>query len=359
MKPASGIVVIVSGFPRRSETFALGELDALSRAGLLLAAFATKPGDGGPAHADATRLAPYVRWLAPGDPASQAAEVASVLDGRGAQGVHGYFAHTPADVAQRAAARLRIPFGFSVHAKDVRKVTAGELRDRAARASLVVTCNDDARESLHALGIDARLVPHGVNLARFVATPNIAACPAHLLAVGRLVPKKGFDVLLRALARTRGGCAVSIVGDGPERERLTSLAAELGVADRVTWVGAVTHDHLPAHYREAGAVVVPSVVDESGDRDGLPNVVLEAMASGRLLIASRVGAIEAAVRHDETGWLVSPGDPQALADRLDAVVAMPEQVARLAANGRSCVERHYEIGACSRRFVDVLASAYA
>lgn len=359
MKSASGIVVILSGFPRRSETFALGELDALSRAGLLLAAFATKPGDGGPAHADARRLAPSVTWLAPGDPASQAEHAASVLEGHHVLGVHGYFAHTPADVAQRSAARLNVPFGFSVHAKDVRKLVPRDLRDRAARAAVVVTCNDDARESLRALGIDAQLVPHGVNLTRFVATPYLASCPVRLLAVGRLVPKKGFDVLLRALARTRGGCTLSIVGEGPERERLTTLATELGVADRVTWFGAVTHDHLSAHYRESQVVVVPSVVDESGDRDGLPNVVLEAMASGRLLIASRVGAIEAAVRHDETGWLVPPGDPQALADGLDAVVAIPERVARLAANGRSFVEQHYEIGACSRRFVDVLASAYA
>ncbi len=355
----NGVVVVLSGFPRRSETFALAELDALARAGVLLAAFATKPGDGLPPHADAARLASYVTWLSPGDADAQARESIDTLDGRQPSAVHGYFAHTPADVAERASRRLGVPFGFSVHARDARKVPAGELRERAARAAAVVTCNTDVHDSLAAIGIAAELVPHGVNLARFSPTPLAVTSPIRLLAVGRLVPKKGFDVLLQALALVNTPWRLELVGDGPELSRLLELAERLSIIERIAFNGAMTHETLPRLYAEAHAVVVPSVVDGSGDRDGLPNVVLEAMASGRLVIASRAGAIASAVRDDETGWLVPSGDAAALAARIDGLAADPGRAVALAAAGRACVEREYEGRSCARRFVDVLAARYA
>lgn len=355
----NGVVVVLSGFPRRSETFALAELDALARAGVLLAAFATKPGDGLPPHADAARLASYVTWLSPGDAETQAREIIDALDGRQPSAVHGYFAHTPADVAERASQQLGVPFGFSVHARDARKVPADILRDRAARAAAVVTCNTDVHDSLTALGIAAELVPHGVNLARFTPTPLTVTVPLRLLAVGRLVAKKGFDVLLQALARVSTPWHLELVGDGPELSRLLQSADHLGIIDRITFNGAMTHEMLPRLYAEAHAVVVPSVVDQSGDRDGLPNVVLEAMASGRLVIGSRAGAIASAVHDDETGWLVPSGDAMALAERIERLAADPTRAAALAAAGRACVEREYEGRSCARRFVEILAARYA
>ena len=353
-----GVVVVLSGFPRRSETFALGELGALARAGVLRAAFAIKPGDGLPPHPEAARLAPLVTALPPGDVAVQAAAIARALGGRRPSAVHGYFAHTPAAVAEAAARHLDAPFGFSVHARDGRKVAADTLRERGRRAAAVVTCNTDMHGWLETLGVAAQLVPHGVDLDRFPCRPLAIVPPVRLLAVGRLVPKKGFHVLIRALAAVRTPVALSVVGDGPERPRLTALAQTLGVADRVTWHGSATHETLPAAYHAAHAVVVPSVEDDTGDRDGLPNVVLEALATGRLVVASRLGALGTALRDDDTALLVPAGDASALAARLDGIVREPAHALRVAAAGRVHVERHYEAQACGRRFVDVLAERY-
>ena len=227
---------------------------------------------------------------------------------------------------------------------------------------MVVTCNSDVHATLGAAGINADLVPHGVNLSRFLPRDGEAprpTLPLRLLAVGRLVPKKGFDVLVRALARVRVPWRLDLAGQGPEDEKLTRLAEHCGIADRITRHGAVTHETLPALYAQSHAVVVPSVVDATGDRDGLPNVVLEAMASGRLVIASDAGAIASAVRDDETGWLVPSGDVAALANRIEALSHDAERVAALAAAGRACVERQFDRRACGRRFVDLLVARYA
>ena len=122
------IAMIVSGFPRRSETFALGELAALDAAGALAAIFATKPGDGAEPHPAVSRLADRVVMLPAGTASEQAAMVAAHLRGSDVAGVHGYFAHTPAEVAARAAAELRVPYGFSAHARDTRKVDPSRAR---------------------------------------------------------------------------------------------------------------------------------------------------------------------------------------------------------------------------------------
>lgn len=354
--PAAGVVVVLSGFPRRSETFALAELAALERAGLLRAAFATKPGDGLPPHPDARRLAGRVTLLPHGEPAAQADAIVRRLKGLPPLAFHGYFAHQPAEVAACAAARLGVPFGFSVHAKDARVVPAARLKARAERARCVVACNTDAQAEIVRLGVTPRLVPHGVNLSRFVPTPLPASL--EMLAVGRLVQKKGFHVLLRALAGTSAPWSLRVVGDGPEAPGLRLLAEQLGVAARVTWLGSRSHAELPALYAGARVVAVPSIVDEAGDRDGLPNVVLEAMAAERAVVATRAGAIEAAVVDGETGLLVPPGDASALAVALDTLAAREDLSRRLAARGRRLVEARYDVTVCARHFADTLAAAY-
>lgn len=355
----SGIVVVLSGFPRRSETFALGELGALARAGVLQAVFATKPGDGLEPHDDAARLSHAVTYLPEADSRTQADVLVRSLLHRRPAAIHGYFAHRPADVAQQAAARLGVPFGFSVHARDGRKVDAATLRARALAAACVVTCNHDACATLEAIGVTPRLIPHGVNLSRFTQGDWTPGVPLQVLTVGRLVPKKGFDILLRALAQVRAAWRLRIVGDGPQRAALSGLATELGIGARIDWHGVATHAELPALYHAAHVVAVPSVIDDSGDRDGLPNVVLEALACGRAVVATRVGAITSAVHHGRTGWLVDAGDVAGLAARLDAVSARPGDASRVAAAGRNYVARHYEGHACAGRFVETLAACYA
>jgi glycosyltransferase involved in cell wall biosynthesis len=352
------IVVVTSGFPRVSETFALSELLALEAQGLLGAVFATKPGDGSPPQPGVADLPRQVQVLPQGDPAQQADAMLERLGGRRVGAFHGYFAHPPAGVAAAGAGATGGRFGFGVHALDARKVPPAELAARAMAASLVVACNRDVAEPVRQPGVPLQLIPHGVDLDRFRPHPPPGGATVSLLAVGRLVPKKGLDVLVEATRRLRLPFRLRIVGAGPERERLEAVVQVGGIADRIRLTGAATHAELPACYAEADVVVVPSVVDRGGDRDGLPNVVLEAMASGRPVVASDVAAIGTAVAHRRSGLLVPPGDPDALAAALTELAAAPRLRAALGAIARRRVERDFELGRCTRRLGRALEEAY-
>lgn len=358
MTPAR-LAVVVSGFPRRSETFAINELLALDARGMLEGIFATKPGDAGPCQPGIANLAGRVQVLPDGPPAAQAEALAARLADRPIAGIHAYFAHTPAAVADAAASRLSLPFGFSVHARDARKVDAATLGDRGRRAACVVACNEDVAHDLTRAGARAHLVPHGVDLLRFAFTPAPEAPPLRLLAVGRFVAKKGFEVLIDAMALVGDSVSLRIVGEGPERPRLAARIAAAGLQQRVALVDACTHAALPAEYHSAHAIAVPSIVDASGDRDGLPNVVLEAMAAGRPVIGTPVGAIGSAVRHGETGLLVPPQSPAALAEAIRAISANREWRDAMGRRARRLVEREYDLHTCAGAFAELLGGAYA
>jgi glycosyltransferase involved in cell wall biosynthesis len=180
-----------------------------------------------------------------------------------------------------------------------------------------------------------------------------------LLAVGRLVEKKGFPVLLDAASRMLAPFHLRIVGSGPQREALERQIAAAGLQDRVELVGARTHEELPAEYAAAHVVVVPSVADASGDRDGLPNVVLEAMSCARPVVASDIGAVSSAVIDGRTGVLVPPGDAAALAGALEFLVDRPEVRHGLGRGARARVERDYELHTCTARFRRFLETVYA
>jgi glycosyltransferase involved in cell wall biosynthesis len=297
--------------------------------------------------------------LPSGTASEQAGAVAAHLRGRDVAGVHGYFAHTPADVAARAAAELRVPYGFSAHARDTRKVESAELTRLGRAAVVVVACNADVAATLRERGVTAILVPHGVDVRHFVPPGGVRrAGVLRLLSVGRLVEKKGLSTLLSAVACLEMPCSVRIIGDGPEAGRLQAAIDRLGLAERVTLCGGRTHAELPDEYAAADIVVVPSVLDRTGDRDGLPNVVLEAMASARPVVATRIGAIPTAVEHQRTGWLVSDGDPAALADALRVLGADAELRARLGRAGRARVEQDFALQPCTERLRCVLEAAY-
>jgi len=354
------IAMVVSGFPRRSETFALGELLALDRAALLAGVFATKPGDGAAPHPDVARLGVPVETLPQGTPREQADALVARLRRAAVSGVHGYFAHRPAAVAACAARQLRVPYGFTGHARDVRKVPGRELTERAHAARCVIACNADVAGELGALGIAARRVPHGIDVDRFRPAASVERSgPLRLLAVGRLVEKKGFDVLVRAVARLDIPFELRIVGDGPEAPRLLREIDALHLQQHVELAGGRTHADLPAEYAAADLVVVPSVVDRTGDRDGLPNVILEAMACARPVIASDVGAIASAVADGRTGWLVPPGQDAPLEAAIRTCAARADLRHRFGAAGRAQVEREFALTRCVARLQTVMVEAYA
>ena len=351
------LAVIVSGFPRHSETFALTEVNALADAGMLAALFCTKPGDAHVCQPAARRLLGRVHLL-DGDGAAQVEHAACHLVDVEVSGIHAYFAHRPAEIASDLADALGVPFGFSVHARDARKVTREHLFDRARRAACVVACNPDVAGDFDGSGARVTLVPHGVDLRRF-SPRRRDATEFRMLAVGRLVPKKGFHVLLDALAPLPGRWRLRIIGDGPDKDHLVAQAHALGLGDRVTFSGVVTHETLAAEYHDADVVVVPSIRDATGDRDGLPNVVLEAMASSITVVATTAGAITSAVRDGVTGVVVPAGDSAALTTALVRLASRPAERRRLADAARRVVEREFDATMCASRFESVLREAYA
>jgi glycosyltransferase involved in cell wall biosynthesis len=353
------LAVVMSGFPRTSETFAVAELLALSRAGMLTRLYATKPGDGAPLQPGADELLPLLRVLPEGDVRRQAAVITADLRDVPVDGLHGYFAHQPAAVAAEAAAALGVGFSFSVHALDARKVPADELGERARAAAGVIACNTDVAAHVDVPGARLCLLSHGVDLDRFRPQPHPRDDGRlRVLAVGRLVEKKGFDTLVAAVARLDVPVSLRIVGTGPQQTALRESVVRHRLDGRVELVGRRSHGELPAEYAWSDVVAVPSVVDSRGDRDGLPNVVLEAMAGGRPVVASDVSALGPSVRAAGSGLVVPAGDPAAIARALRRLTSSDLR-GRLGAAGRWYVEEHHDVRRCAQRFVDHLDTLHA
>ncbi|HEY2359552.1 MAG TPA: glycosyltransferase family 4 protein [Candidatus Angelobacter sp.] len=353
------IAMVLSGFPRRSETFALNEVWALERRGALAAIFATKAGEPVATQPAGRALLGRVQVLTEREGTGQAEELIRLLDGTRISAIHGYFAHAPAEVAERVSMQLGIPFGFSVHAKDARKVAPDILSARARKAACVVACNRDVACELQNSGAQVHLVPHGVDLERFIPQPFPETKPLQLLAVGRLVEKKGFHILIEAAAQLHVPFQLDIVGEGPEEKRLTELIHTHGLESKVRLCGPKTHQDLPETYSRAHALVAPSIVDKAGDRDGLPNVVLEAMACGRPVIASDVAALGSAVIHEQTGLLTAPGNSESLASAIELLANQQSMLGELGMRARVLVEHEYDVQRCTERFHNLLRSAYA
>lgn len=373
------IAVVTSAFGLHTQTAMLAELRALHRAGRLAGIFPTRPGEAVSHHPAVSELLPYVRLLPEGGPDQQAEALASrlaqlrVAGGR-VDGVHGWHAHEPATIAEKTADLLGVPFSFGVHAADSRRVTPYELGRRAERAAGVVVCNPRAAEAVRSSAVNVVHLPHGVDLERFRPRPGgqaadvaDAACgpdgalgrPFHVLAVGRLLERKGFGVLVEAMARVRHPWRLRIVGDGPQRPVLEEVARRSGAGSRVELAGAVPHDALPAHYAWADLVVTPSVVDGAGERDGLPNSVLEAMACGVAVVGTDVGSIGVVLRESGGGLVVPPGDPRPLATIVESLARNSPVRRALASQGRVHAVESYGLERCTNRFVAHLEALHA
>jgi len=229
------------------------------------------------------------------------------------------------------------------------------------RAELVLALDPVMRDRLEALGArPERLAVHplAVDCRRFAPTGTVPARPPlRLLSVGRLVEKKGLAEGLRAVARLRERglpVAYRIAGDGPLDAGLRALADELGIADAVDFVGPVEHADVPALMAEAHSVMVPSVRASDGDEEGTPTVILEAMASGLPVVATRHAGIPFQVEDGVTGWLVEERDVEAMADRIERLLDDADLASRLGAAGRAAALERFD----TERLVDLLVTRY-
>ena len=240
-----------------------------------------------------------------------------------------HFLHTPASVTRYAALiRGGIPWGFSAHAKDIWTSPDWEKSEKIAEAAFGVTCTGTGAEHLAGLdptGGKIELVYHGLDLSRFPDPPieRPLRTGFTMLSVGRLVAKKGYDDLLAALKTLPEGLDWRFVhiGGGALSDRIMAEAKRLGLTGRIDWRGKQDQTEVIAAMRDADLFVLPSKIADDGDRDGLPNVLMEAASQKLPILSTAVSAIPEFIADGIHGRLVTPGDPETLADAIASLAA--------------------------------------
>jgi glycosyltransferase involved in cell wall biosynthesis len=395
---AGRVAFVLKGYPRLSETFIAQEILALERLGLeILIVSLRHPTDRAthPIHRQISAALLYLPeylhrelariwrgWLhsrrLPGYSAARAAWLSDLRRDptpnrirRFGQAlvlaaelphdighVHAHFLHTPASVARYTALLTGLGWTASAHARDIWTLPEWEKRTKLAEAEWIVTCTEIARS--HLAGLMSRpdavcLCYHGLDLERFASPPRGANWrngsdphqPVLILSVGRAVAKKGYDDLLEALALLPADLEWRFVhiGGGALAAALRLQAELFGLSRRIDWRGAMPQPEVLAAYREADLFVLASKVAKDGDRDGLPNVLIEAQSQRLACVSTDVSAIPELIEQNVTGLLVPPGNPIALAEALERLIRLPEERARLGAGGEHHVRRHFSMEA--------------
>ncbi|MCJ2073676.1 glycosyltransferase family 4 protein [Methylobacterium sp. J-030] len=383
---ASRIAVVLKGYPRLSETFIAQEILALERRGLPLEIWSLRRPTDRVYHPMHTAVRAPVSYLpeylhtAPlrvlrgalaalrrrrlpalltlfardlrRDPTAsrlrrlgQALVLARELPAAVTH-IHVHFLHTPASVARYAALLTGRGWSFSAHAKDIWTTPDWELTEKLHDARWGVTCTRDGLRRLDGLAPGRTLLAyHGLDLGRFPAAPrrddrrsgSEPEAPLRLLCVGRLVAKKGHDDLIDALASLPAGLhwRLDLIGDGALRGALEAQVRARGLAGRVTFRGALAQPEVIAAMREADLFVLPTKPGPGGDRDGLPNVLMEAASQALPIVATAFGGTPEFIADGEHGVLVPPGEPTALTAALTRLAGDPDLRCRLGAAARS------------------------
>ncbi|MGA8398956.1 MAG: glycosyltransferase family 4 protein [Stellaceae bacterium] len=395
MAPGGRVAFVLKGYPRLSETFIAEEIRGLERRGLkILIVSLRHPTDKTthPVHAEIAAERLYLPeylyqeplrvwrgWRAarrlPGYKAARRTWLADLLRDKTPNRVrrfgqalvlaaelppdidwlHAHFLHTPASVTRYAAMMAGREWSVSAHAKDIWTTPEWEKREKLADAAWAVTCTALAHAHLAALAPEpgaVRLCYHGLALDRFSPAVRRALNadgrnPAQLvviLSVGRAVAKKGYDDLLAALALLPRNLYWRFVhiGGGPLAGELKARAARLGLAERIEWHGARSQPEVLAAYRDADIFVLAAKVAPDGDRDGLPNVLIEAQSQGLACVATRLSGIPELIEHAKTGLLAPPGDPPALAAALERLISDPRLRRQLGQDGERLVRAAFD-----------------
>lgn len=371
------LAIVVKGWPRLSETFIAQELVALEAAGLDFEVWSLRRPTDSKTHPLHDRLRAQIRyvpeylhqeplrvlgglWTALGAAGFRTAWAAFRADfardrtrnrlrrfgqacvmarelPAGTEGLYAHFLHTPSSVARYVAILRGLPWSFSAHAKDIWTSPEWELREKLAAAhhgaAFGATCTRIGATHLQDLADDpARvdLVYHGLDLTRFPDPPTRPLRrpedPFHLMSVGRLVEKKGFDRLIEAFALLPDTLDWhwTHIGGGILKQDLEARALSLGVSERITWRGACDQPDVIKAMRAADLFVLPSRVAADGDRDGLPNVLMEAASQKLPILSTPVSAIPEFITDGVEGTL-SGDAPAVLAQRIKALAEAPEQ----------------------------------
>jgi colanic acid/amylovoran biosynthesis glycosyltransferase len=372
------IAYVCKMYPRFSETFIVSEILAREAAGEDLEVVSLRPPADGRFHADLARVRAPVHYLDAGTPrakqlwaelqalgsgirvaellqaevrdAAQAIQLAALIESRGLTHLHAHFGSVATTVARLAAKLAGITYSFTAHAKDIfhESVDHDDLRRKLLDAHHVITVSEFnlrfLRERYGRAADRVHRVYNGVGLDDFRADLAHDGRDVDVVAVGRLVEKKGFDVLLEACALTRDRgrpLRCRIVGSGERRDALQAQLDALSLQEQVTLVGPLPQDQVRAELRRATVMAAPCVHGSDGNADGLPTVILEAMALGTPVVATPVTGIPEAVVESSTGRLVAERDADALATALLELTADAAGRRRLAAAARRHVEEHF------------------
>ena len=380
-RSAMRVAYVVSLFPHVSETFIVRELDAVSATGEveieLLSLFPAVAETIHPAAEPWVRrlqratvgdgLAALVWWLfrrplrlAAGPPVRGAPRAGRPIDH-----VHAHYATYPALAAWLCGRLLGVGYSFTAHAHDI-YLDQSMLARKIADARFVVTISDFNRDWLRPFAGNSQtpieVVHCGIDLAEYEYRGRSlpAQGPVGAFCVASLQEYKGHTVLLRALASDPrlGRVRVELVGEGRLRPSLERLAAELGIADRITFTGGLREAEVRDRLAAADLFVLPSIIASDGQMEGLPVVLMEAMASGVPVVATRLSGIPELVVDGETGLLAEPGDPVALSRALARVLEDdPDEVMRRVAAGRERVERAFDLRETGERMAALFAAA--
>jgi glycosyltransferase involved in cell wall biosynthesis len=386
---ARKIAVILKGYPRLSETFIAQELLGLERAGFDLVLLSMRhPTDKKrhPVHDEVKAPVGYLPeylhdepwrvikswWRARHLPGyrqafrtflqdlgwdfsrnrfrrfGQALVLSADLD-PGVVHLHAHFLHTPASVASYVSMITGLRWTCSAHAKDIWTSADRELEQKLSRLEWIVTCTRVGFDKLKSLAHPpdkVHLSYHGLDLTRFgrfteqrnLLDGSNAAQPVKLLSVGRAVEKKGYDTLLEALALLPENLSWAFIhiGGGELLGSLRGLAERLGLTSRIEWKGALAQDEVLVHYRSSDLFVLACRIASDGDRDGLPNVLVEASSQALACVSTDISGVPELLSDGKNGWVVPPEDPRALAKAIEAAILSPQLRGKF---GRAAEER--------------------
>lgn len=273
--------------------------------------------------------------------------------------LHAHFLHTPSSVTRYAALLKGLPWSCSAHAVDIWTTPEWDLKDKLKECAWAVTCTEVNRSYLASITDDKdklTLAYHGIDLNRFPAREidysnrngTDANDPVRILSVGRAVEKKGYADLLAALSVLPKDLNWHLVhiGGGPLIDQLKRTAATWGIGDRITWLGSQSQKEVTVQYQDADFFVLASLVAGNGDRDGLPNVLMEAQSQGLACLSTIVSAIPELIRNEETGLLVEPSNIQMLAEKLTVLIQNPKHRAALGEAGAENVRQSFNFKTC-------------
>ncbi|MBY3346797.1 glycosyltransferase [Rhizobium laguerreae] len=285
--------------------------------------------------------------------------------------LHAHFIHTPASVTEYASILTGTPWTCSAHAKDIWTSPDWELNEKLGSARWTVTCTRTGYDHMRTLTSRKEAVHlsyHGLDLARFGhfagersnRTGSEPGDPALILSVGRAVEKKGYDVLLRALALLPAELQwrMDHIGGGEELAKLKVLATELGISGRIVWKGAMAQEDVLDHYRCADLFALACRIAANGDRDGLPNVLVEASSQRLVCLSTDVSGVPELLKNGENGLVVPPEDPALLANALEAAIRDPALRKRLGDAAEIQVREYFDYHSSIRQLTGLFEAEW-